>query len=218
MNKTAVGIIGFAVGAGAGFAGAYFYLRKKYEDKANREIELMRSIINKEEVREEATENPTELTSSSQENIATDIPEDVTEILEDPMDVLEDGEFLKDEDGEDITTWGYDADGNKYPPPDKDKAPYLIPVREAGERVYFDTDEYQYYDDGVITDCFDDLVEAPDREGYFGSIDIAGSFGYDPEQPDVVAIRNERLQLDFVIARQVGTWLEHKGVTNSDFE
>jgi len=77
----------------------------------------------------------------------------------------------------------------------KDK-PYVIPPEEYGEIYEYDTRNLTYYENGVLTDEDDNVID--DVEGLIGkeSLDHFGDY-----EPDSVHVRNDKMKADFEILR-----------------
>lgn len=78
----------------------------------------------------------------------------------------------------------------------KNKPPYVIPPEEYGEIYEYDTRNLTYYDNGVLTDEDDNVID--DVESMIGT-DALNHFG--DYEPDSVHVRNDRLKVDYEILR-----------------
>lgn len=78
----------------------------------------------------------------------------------------------------------------------KDKKPYVIPPEEYGEIYEYDTRNLTYYDNGVLTDEDDNVID--DVESMIGT-DALNHFG--DYEPDSVHVRNDKQKVDYEILR-----------------
>lgn len=78
----------------------------------------------------------------------------------------------------------------------KGKKPYIISPEEYGEIYEYDTRNLTYYENGVLTDEDDNVID--DVEGLIGkeSLDHFGDY-----EPDSVHVRNDRLKVDYEILK-----------------
>lgn len=83
--------------------------------------------------------------------------------------------------------------------------PYIISAEEF-EQTEFDTAELTWYDgDNVLTDSKDDVIPEFEYERFIGSEENL-RFGHRSDQNHIVYIRNERLAMDFEVARHGGKY------------
>ena len=96
-----------------------------------------------------------------------------------------------------ISEQGYDSkDGKGVEKPVKDDAPYVITPEAFAEYEEYDTVSLTYYDDGVLADEDDNIIE--DVEGMVG-VDSLTHFG--EYEDDSVYVRNDRYKCDYEILR-----------------
>ena len=79
---------------------------------------------------------------------------------------------------------------------DKDDLPYIIEPEEYGNKVENDCTVLMWYGDDILTDTYG--VNVDDIENTVGRVFI-DHFGENPEEPDVVYVRNDRLEMDYQI-------------------
>ena len=92
--------------------------------------------------------------------------------------------------------------------------PYHITEEEFAEEHNHDYQKLSitfYEGDGTLVDDKDQPV--PDINGTVGP-DLAEAFGYGSNDPDVAYIRNERLEVDFEVSRDMRTFAELLGYGN----
>lgn len=213
MKNGASFTIGLVLGAGIGFGVGYFVLKGIFEKKAQKQIDLMAGIMHKDE--HDIDDNRVmddHLDDYERTEEDVKIAEELTSHYrnQDPNQEYPD---LDDPDAEPEYTNGYDSQGNPYPAPDKNRSPYLIMYAEIGERPNFSVESLTMYADGKITDEYGELIEGNELEDRFGPKTNLDAFGYDETQPDIVAIRNEKYQIDYEICRSIETYLEAMGAT-----
>lgn len=82
--------------------------------------------------------------------------------------------------------------------------PYVISPREFGNRQGYDITELTYYDqDRVLVDGFGEIVDDPENMVGNGFEEHFGEY-----EEDSVFIRNDRLECDFEILRDLGSYDE----------
>lgn len=81
----------------------------------------------------------------------------------------------------------------------KSEKPYIIPYDELGDEDY-EVECLTYYADGVLADDWDNRIT--DVEGTVG-IDSLTHFGDNEDNQDTVYVRNDRLETDYEIVRDL---------------
>lgn len=84
--------------------------------------------------------------------------------------------------------------------------PYVITPDEFGDTGY-ETVCLTLYADGVITDDFGDMMSDDDIDTLIGR-DSLKHMGENPEDPDVLYVRNENEEVDYEIARDVDKYFQ----------
>ena len=79
---------------------------------------------------------------------------------------------------------------------DKDDLPYIIEPEEYGNKVENECTVLMWYGDDILTDTYG--VNVDDIENTVG-MEFIDHFGENPEEPDVVYVRNDRLEMDYQI-------------------
>ena len=79
---------------------------------------------------------------------------------------------------------------------DKDDLPYIIEPEEYGNKVENECTVLMWYGDDILTDTYG--VNVDDIENTVGR-EFIDHFGENPEEPDVVYVRNDRLEMDYQI-------------------
>ena len=169
MNNTLSKIIIFAAGAAIGSAVTWKLLENKYEQRLEEEINSYKEARSRRERME----------------------------TEDNDDPEEDSDISRAEYEEIVKTCGY-ATQSEFEEEDVDdvEKPYVISPDEFDEFDDYQTVSLTYYEDGVLTDDNDDIVD--NITGTVGK-DFVRHFG-DYEE-DAVHIRNDSRKCDYEILR-----------------
>lgn len=181
MNNKLAFLLGIVVGA----AGAWYFVKKKYEQIAQEEIDSVKEVFSRHEE------------SSDEKNIAE---ERDTKKAETAKPALE--EYAKR-----IERAGYTRQNEK----DKrnEKKPYVIPPEEFGQMVGDDDDyeliSFTYYSDGILTDDGNEPIDDADIDYLIGRESLSHFGEY---EDDSVYVRNERLRADYEILRDLRTYEE----------
>lgn len=209
----------FLLGAGIGFAAAYFGLKQKFENMAEAEIDEIREyyqnkakekrhahpVKEKDPLKEAEQKKSEEIIAYNRYSAAGSLAK-INEKQLDPLHgSCETAAKAADEEGgipdadrcdaAPVDEDAFDEDALDDYPHDERPGPYLISSEEFGEESNFDTETLYFYDEnGVMlddTDCFLDNVERIIGE------DTLSCFGDD----DRIYVRNERIGTDFEIIR-----------------
>lgn len=169
----------FVIGAGIGSVTTWLLIKKKYEQLTQEEIDSVKEVfLNRKPIIDD---------SESIDDIQE--PQKKTE---DKPDIIEYTKKLKEE--------GYINYSNVVPENKKQEEletmdkPYIIPPEEFGAFDDYEAISLMYYEDQVLTDDDDELVdEIEDTVGY----DSLTRFG--EYEDDSVFVRNDRLKCDYEI-------------------
>lgn len=204
MNKT--NILSFGAGVIVGSAFAWVLAKEVYKKVAEEEIASMR---------ESYLEHLNELTVD-EEDIETDIQED------EPEETVEFDE-KEHEEYERIVKTDYTKFSNRQPakvikkneistePENDESAEPDYEVVSYDEIANSDGDlvSLTYYRDGVLCDSNDKPLDDEDKAELIGDIDFVSHFG-GKDDPDVVYIRNRKLNTDFEILRDLDNYEEEE--------
>lgn len=180
MNDTLSKIFIFAVGAALGSAVTWKFVETKYKKIADEEIASVKAVYSKKTIPADRIE-------------AGKMPIDISK--KEPEYKPSEADLIKLK--EKIETNGYRdysiKKDNKKVEEEDDMEPYVIPPED------FDTEDYQvesltYWNDGVLTDEFDNVVF--DLPGTVGE-DSLNHFG--EYEDDSVFVRNDRTRTDYEI-------------------
>lgn len=176
MKCTSSNVIMFAVGALVGSAATWHFAKGYFAKIAQEEIDSVKEVFSKFEQKpdEEETENEEPQEGLSEEEVARATPayHALAKRYETPAFTTEEKEVS-----------------------DVDR-PYVIRPDEYGQFYDYATFELTYYDDGVLADDTDEVIEdIDDVIGY----DSLKHFGEYEDDPDIVHVRNDKLKSDYEI-------------------
>lgn len=192
MSSKFIGFMMFVLGAAVGSAVTLKYVKEKYEQIAQEEIDSVKEAFSKRES-EDKNEQPTE---KVQVRIRAEQAKDKPSVAEYAAKLREEGYTnysnpgnVPDEDSEP------DSNENEEDKESMTKdAPYVIPPEEFGELYGYEKICLTYYADKVLADDDDELVD--DIEEIVGSKSLL-TFG--KYEDDSVFVRNDRLRCDYEI-------------------
>lgn len=188
MNK-AMPLVTFAIGATIGSAVTWYFVKTKYEQIAQEEIDSVKDVFSKKHGDDFNKHNTC---ISNDDHISE---KKAAQAREKP-DIIEYATTLKNE--------GYTNYSNmepSMPEIETEKSmdgekPYVISPNEFDELDDYETISLTYYADNVLADDMDELVE--DADNVVG-VDFASHFG--EYEDDSVFVRNDRLKADYEILR-----------------
>lgn len=194
----------FSLGAAAGVAASWKFLKTKYEQIAQEEIDSVKDYYSKRNQKYEGPNQPTE--DESTEDKPAEIDE--TKLSQEEYDnLIYDKGYVnyssieKNEKNE--------KGGNQMATKKND--PYIITPEDFGEFNEYDTISLTYYADGTLTDDYDEPVEnADDVVGP----DFADHFG--EYEDDSVFVRNDRLKADYEILYDTRKYSDVKNQREAD--
>ena len=182
MNNRAV-IFSFILGAAAGVAASWIFIKRQQEQKYQAALESMERVYAKRAARdipeEEVEEEQEETFEPDREMSVREYAEKLAENGYTDYADLARVESKTEENKEEVTNV---------------KKPYVISPYDYGEADDYETESLIYYADGVLTD--DDNNPIEDVEGTVGK-DALNHFG--EYEDDSVFVRNERLKIDYEI-------------------
>lgn len=182
MNNKITSFMMFIFGAAVGSVVTWQYVKKKYEQIAQEEIDSVKETFSKLEVKSKDNE--------SEENNNTRI---IVERIKDKPSVVEYAVKLHKQ--------GYtnysDTDSLSEEEVDENMIndkPYVISPDEFGEFYDYEKVSLTYYADQVLADEDDELVEDIEETVGFESLNAFGEY-----EDDSVFVRNDRLKCDYEI-------------------
>lgn len=189
MNKLKALAI-FTLGVAVGTMATYKFLKRRYEMLLNENEDTSEDddIFDNENFndrKEEETNKEKAYKNMNKPSISEYIKKDDED---------------EDEDEEDMDNYVNLIDDEEYKKRDE---PYIISPDDIGERELYDIISLKLYENGVLTDDFDEPVI--DVESTVG-LDYVNHFG-EYNQPDMVVVRNDRLMADFEICKVIGDFI-----------
>lgn len=195
MTSTLNKAIIFAAGAAFGSAVTWKFFKTKYERISKEEIESVKRVFSRrknndvkqeEETVEETHEDSTTFSVNNQ-NEKPDIIKYASMV--NALGYSGEPEETKNEEEEDE-----DLDGYK---------PYVISPEEFEEYDDYESETLTYYADGVLTNCYDEIIEDVDDIVGLDSFEHFGEF-----EKDTVYVRNEDLKIDYEIQRDLRNYYD----------
>lgn len=183
MNNKIIGVVAFAAGAVCGSLVTWKFLRTRYEQYVQEEIDSVKEAYSD---RNYTTINTTEVESTTQAPVG-DMP-DLQEYAAKVLDL------------------GYSKNAEKEEKKEEDDEmpkPYIISPEEFGEEDGYETITLTYYADGVLTDEADDPFEENEVEELVGT-DFANHYG--EYEDDTVFVRNDSTKGYYEICRDQRNW------------
>ena len=204
MNSTLKGVLIFVLGAAAGSLATWKLIEKKYKDIAQEEIDSVKdtfSKMKKNEYPDKLEDYPDfeefddsddsydsyDEESKSEQKIDRNNKPDIVEYAK----ILSEASYTNYADRQ-------DKKEKKGVEPVEDERPYVISPDEFGEKDGYENVTLTYYADGVLTDYFDNVISNIDEVVGLDSLDHFGEY-----EDDVVFVRNEKMETDYEILRDL---------------
>ena len=203
MNSTLKGVLIFVLGAAAGSLATWKLIEKKYKDIAQEEIDSVKdtfSKMKKNEYPDKLEDYPDfeEFDDSDDSDDVEEEPKPEQKIdRNNKPDIVEYAKILS-ETGYTNYAERKDKKEKKGVEPVEDERPYVISPDEFGEKDGYENVTLTYYADGVLTDYFDNVISNVDEVVGFDSLDHFGEY-----EDDVVFVRNEKMETDYEILRDL---------------
>lgn len=211
MNNGMKNIIIFAAGAGLGALATYIYMKAKYEEIINEEMdiildrvsnELKNNCHDPEEIEEE--EITKRVTSKIIEFNKYQTPTEMVSSLGIRKRRMEEEELAASEHPRDDDNYHEEL----FIPRGEPKTPYIITEDQFyNEYEHYDkTTIYFFEEDNVLVDEREELIDDPesiigDVPAYLFAENEHNMVDYD-DDPDVIHIRNDKLATDFEVIRR----------------
>lgn len=203
MNSTLKGVLIFVLGAAAGSLATWKLIEKKYKDIAQEEIDSVKDTFSKMKKNEypDKLEDYPDFEEFDDSDDSDDVEEEPK--LEQKIDrnnkpdIVEYAKILS-ETGYTNYAERQDKKEKKGVEPVEDERPYVISPDEFGEKDGYENVTLTYYADGVLTDYFDNVISNVDEVVGFDSLDHFGEY-----EDDVVFVRNEKMETDYEILRDL---------------
>lgn len=172
MSNKTVNLLIFAMGAAIGSVATWQYVKKKYEQIAQEEINSVKEVFSKKE------------SESSDVRVTVDMAKEKPNIAELASRLHEHG----------YTNYSNPSRENRKEEAEPVNKPYVIAPEEFGEFDEYEQIGLTYYADHILTDENDELVEDVDDVVGFESLNRFGEY-----EDDSVFVRNDRLKCDYEI-------------------
>lgn len=169
--------IAYILGAASGAAVAWFFTKKKYEQILDEEIQSVKEVYSKN-AKEEYIPSSEELEDYENEANAYNTVDSSTEeetVVKNEID----------------------------PPAIGVEKPYVIPPEEFGEFEDYEQVSLTYYEDHILTDDMDNIIEDVEEMIGFESLTHFGEY-----EDDSVFVRNDAKMCDYEILKDVRTYAE----------
>lgn len=191
MNNTTVGLVSFTCGLGIGAFGMYISMTKKFEEELNAEIENIK-VYYEDKVKEMIAEEMKNLDVSVQP---------VIEVVSDKKsDKVDYGKYAPSTKPTKVFD---EPDDIEEEPKEIEKDPCVIPKELFGAEAGYELITLYHFADGMLADCY----KEPANMDVVAS-DYADHFGEDPDDPDCVYVRNNRLRVYYEILKDLRTYEE----------
>ena len=179
MSKT-TGFVMFVLGAAVGSVATWQYVKKKYEQIAQEEIDSVKEIFSR---RESATD--VEIVTPEPQTAKVGKPEEKPDITEYAARLEREG----------YTNYSNVSAGEKKEEQEAmEMKPYVISPEEFGEFEDYERISLSYYADQILADEDDEKVEDVDNVVGLESLAHFGEY-----EDDSVFVRNDRLKCDYEI-------------------
>lgn len=200
MNSTLKGVLIFVLGAAAGSLATWKLIEKKYKDIAQEEIDSVKDTFSKMKKNEypDKLEDYPDFEEFDDSDDVEEEPKPEQKIdRNNKPDIVEYAKILS-ETGYTNYAERQDKKEKKGVEPVEDEKPYVISPDEFGEKDGYENVTLTYYADGVLTDYFDNVISNVDEVVGFDSLDHFGEY-----EDDVVFVRNEKMETDYEILRDL---------------
>lgn len=190
MKSSVIAIVSFGLGAAVGTGATYIYIKKKYAQTVNDEIEAIRAKYAKPNSEEEVEAEPVVENSKGEELAKKNLNK---------PDISEYAKQLRDN--------GYRVNYSDSEPEERKFVSYIEPD-EFGADGEYDSVSLTYYADGVLADDMDEIVD--------DFIDIVGNFTthFGEYEDDVVYVRNDDRETYYEIVRDLRKYKDLIGDDN----
>ena len=172
--------ISFILGAAVGSVATWFYVKKKYEQIAQEEIDSVKEVFSKHK----------------KDTEEKDISEDMSNKQFEKQDLMKYASMIKDEN---YTNYSTTKEMDKTPK----KGPYVISPDEFREIDEYSVISFMYYADHVLCDELDQPVNNIEELIGFESLNHFGEY-----EDDAVYVRNDERKTDYEILRSLRTYSE----------
>lgn len=188
MNKTAVGLGAFVCGLGIGAVGMYVSMNKRFEEEMHNEVENLKEYY-EHKVAEYIKNLPENVTVQAVINTVEE---------NDPVEEVNQIDYGKFSQGKKIEKEPEIEVKKEVEEVEKD--PCIIPKELFASEPGYELVTLYHFSDGVLADCYKEIVDL--------GVDYAKHFGNDPDDPDCVYVKNDRLKVYYEILKDLRTFDE----------
>lgn len=190
MNNKITSFMMFIFGTAVGSVVTWQYIKKKYEQIAQEEIDSVKETFSKLKVKNNDSED--------NNNVRTIVEraKDKPSVMEYTAKLRKQG-YTNYSDTDSLSEDSNDSEEEEVDENminDKPLIPYVISPDEFGEFYDYETISLTYYADQVLADDDDELVEDIEETVGFESLNAFGEY-----EDDSVFVRNDRLKCDYEI-------------------
>ena len=186
MNCKLFNVLCFAAGAAIGSVATWKFVKTKYEQIAQEEIESVKETFRNRERDIEAT---------APAKVVAQITAEKPDIMEYAAKLKEFGYAaeIKEDSDEDLDEEYEEEEEDE----DMSDEPYVISPDDFDENGY-ETESLTYYADGVLTDSYGEIIEKEDADDMIG-LESLTHFG--EYEDDSVFVRNDSRECDYEILK-----------------
>lgn len=194
MSDVIKNTIIFIAGAAVGSFVTYRLVNDKFQKIADEEIESVREVYRNKQKQDKVVEEKTTDEPEINEPIKLNNKEytKYVKTVQNLGYVSEDEEPEQDEEESEMELL------ERPPIPENPEGPYIIPPEEFGVCQGYELITLTHYNDGVLADDMDEVMEDTDNSVPSHYADHFGEY-----EEDVVYVRNDRLRVDFEIVRDL---------------
>lgn len=187
MSNKLIFSLAFIVGAAAGSATTWYFLKDKYAEIAQEEIDSVKEVFARREQ------------ERKDESVKKTVAEGIKNVDKNKPELKEYAEKLK--------RTGYvrysDRTGEEEVEPEELDKPYVIPPEQFGDNDEYEQISLTYYADAVLTDENDEIIEDVEETVGFESLNHFGEY-----EDDSVFVRNDARKCDYEILLDQRTYSE----------
>lgn len=173
------GLIAFLAGIAVGSVTTWYFVKKRYEQIAQEEIDSVKAVFSRDRASQEA---------------AAECAKDLEDPVQNTRDTAEYKTKLEECKYTNYSNSPIPAEPAKVESKEVADIPYVIPPEEFGEFSDYSRITLTYYSDHILADENDELVEDVDDVVGFESLTHFGDY-----EDDSVHVRNDRLKVDYEI-------------------
>ena len=189
--KRATSLLAFIAGAAVGIAGTYLYMSDKFDKRCEACGDKNRET--KKSPDEKNEEKPSEPEKSEEPDSLKEYNEMVKKYrYENPAAFVNPSErLINEDDSDDFPTEEYE----------ESDMPYVSSPEEFGEKDDYDTISLMWYEDQILADDNENIIDDVEGTVGFAALTHFGDF-----EDDAVHVRNDEKRTDYEILRSLRTY------------